>query len=36
MGSVEQFGAVAPISMGLIVVVGLVLIFWDKVKGILS
>jgi len=33
MGSVETYGAVAPISMSLIVVIGLMLIFWDKVKG---
>jgi hypothetical protein len=32
-GSVETYGAVAPLSMALIVVVGLVVIFWDKVKG---
>ncbi len=33
MGSVETYGAVAPISMSLIVVAGLVIIFWDKIKG---
>ena len=33
MGSVETYGAVAPISMSLIVVIGLRLIFWDKEKG---
>lgn len=32
MGSVEQYGVVAPISMSLIVIFGLALIFWDKVK----
>lgn len=36
MGSVEQYGVAAPISMGLIVVVGLVLIFWDRIKTRLS
>lgn len=33
MGSVETYGVIAPISMALIVVVGLVVIFWDKVKS---
>lgn len=32
MGSVEQYGVVAPISMALVVVLGLAMIFWDKVK----
>lgn len=32
MGSVEQYGVAAPISMSLIVILGLVLIFWDKIK----
>lgn len=32
MGSVEQYGVVAPISMALIVLLGLAMIFWDKVK----
>ena len=32
MGSVEQYGVAAPISMSLIVILGLVMIFWDKVK----
>ena len=33
MGSVEQYGIVAPISMLLIVIIGLAMIFWDKIKG---
>ena len=33
MGSVDQYGVIAPISMALIVIVGLVMIFWDKIKG---
>lgn len=33
MGSLETYGVMAPISMALIVVVGLAIIFWDKVKG---
>ncbi len=33
MGSVETYGVIAPISMALIVVIGLAVIFWDKVKG---
>lgn len=32
MGSVEQYGVVAPISMALIVVAGLAMIFWDRVQ----
>ena len=32
MGSVEQYGVAAPISMSLIVIFGLALIFWDKIK----
>ena len=32
MGSVEQYGIVAPISMALIVVIGLAMIFWDRVQ----
>lgn len=32
MGSVEQYGVAAPISMSLIVILGLALIFWDKIK----
>jgi hypothetical protein len=36
MGSVETYGAVAPISMSLIVVLGIVVIFWDKVKGMMK
>lgn len=31
LGSVETYGIVAPISMALIVVIGLAVIFWDKV-----
>lgn len=33
MGSVEQYGVVAPITMFIIVIVGLVMTFWDKLKG---
>ena len=33
MGSVETYGVVAPISMALIVVFGLVVIYWDKIKA---
>ena len=33
LGSVETYGVIAPISMALIVVVGLAVIFWDKVRG---
>lgn len=33
MGSVDQYGVVAPISMALIVLVGLAMVFWDRVKG---
>ena len=36
MGSVEQYGVAAPISMSLIVIFGLALIFWDKIKTWLS
>ncbi|MBU4421956.1 hypothetical protein KKB41_03300 [Patescibacteria group bacterium] len=36
MGSVAQYGVAAPISMSLIVFVGLALIFWDKIKTWLS
>jgi|GEM_PF-1595549 len=36
MGSVETYGAAAPISMLLIVVIGLAVFFWDKVKALLS
>lgn len=36
MGSVGQYGVAAPISMGLIVVLGLLVFFWDKVKGKMS
>ena len=36
MGSVEQYGIAAPISMSLIVILGLALIFWDKIKTRLS
>ncbi len=32
MGSVEQYGVAAPISMALVVALGLAMIFWDKVK----
>lgn len=32
MGSVEQYGVAAPISMSLIVILGLALIFWNKIK----
>jgi hypothetical protein len=31
-GSVEQYGVVAPISMALIVALGLAMIFWDRVQ----
>ena len=30
------YGAIAPIAMSLIVVVGLLMIFWDKVKSWLA
>lgn len=33
MGSVDQYGAVAPISMFIIFLIGLAMIFWDKLKG---
>ena len=33
LGSVETYGVIAPISMAFIVVVGLAVIFWDKVRG---
>lgn len=33
IGSMETYGVVAPISMALIVVIGLAVTFWDKVKG---
>jgi hypothetical protein len=33
MGSVDQYGAVAPISMFLIVIIGLAMVFWDKIKS---
>ncbi|TSC96409.1 MAG: hypothetical protein Athens071426_188 [Parcubacteria group bacterium Athens0714_26] len=36
MGSVAQYGVAAPISMSLIVIFGLALIFWDKMKTWLS
>lgn len=36
LGSMEQYGVAAPISMGLIVVAGLMVIFWDKVKSVLK
>lgn len=36
MGSVEQYGIAAPISMSLIVILGLALIFWDKIKTCLE
>ena len=32
MGSVAKYGVAAPISMSLIVIFGLVMIFWDKIK----
>lgn len=32
MGSVDQYGIVAPISMLLIVVAGLAMIFWERVQ----
>ncbi|HEY4505789.1 MAG TPA: hypothetical protein VJG67_03810 [Candidatus Paceibacterota bacterium] len=32
IGSVEQYGVAAPITMSLIVIVGLLMIFWDKFK----
>ncbi len=32
MGSAAQYGVAAPISMSLIVIFGLALIFWDKIK----
>lgn len=31
-GSVARYGVAAPISMSLIVILGLALIFWDKIK----
>jgi len=36
LGSMETYGVIAPISMALIVVLGLVVIFWDKVKRLLK
>jgi hypothetical protein len=36
MGSVETYGAVAPISMSLIVVIGFMVIFWDKIKAMMK
>lgn len=36
LGSVETYGVIAPISMALIVVLGIVVLFWDKVKGLLT
>jgi hypothetical protein len=36
MGSVPTYGVVAPISMGFIVVLGILVIFWDKVKAIMK
>ncbi|MEK7655526.1 MAG: hypothetical protein AAB386_02515 [Patescibacteria group bacterium] len=36
MGSVGQYGVAAPISMSLIVILGVALIFWDKIKMWLS
>ncbi|MCX6723014.1 MAG: hypothetical protein NT094_02990 [Candidatus Staskawiczbacteria bacterium] len=33
MGSVDQYGAVAPITMFIIVLIGFAMIFWDKIKG---
>jgi len=32
MGSVDQYGVVAPISMLLIVALGLAMIFWERVQ----
>lgn len=33
MGSIEQYGVVAPITMFIIVLAGLAMIFWDKIKS---
>ena len=32
MGSVGRYGVAAPISMSLVVIAGLALIFWDKIR----
>ena len=36
LGYEGPYKAMAPISMGLIVVIGLLVIFWDKVKAWMS
>ena len=36
IGSAARYGVAAPISMFLIVIVGIALIFWDKIKTWLS
>ena len=36
MGSVGQYGVAAPLTMSFIVILGLALIFWDKIKTWLS